>query len=85
MNAAINILLFSATTDFIPKIKIIKRYNIIPIITECNNIINPFSIFDRYTYCVEIIVYYFLKYNFEIPIILFVLDPFPSSWNNLVV
>jgi len=41
--AANNILRFSATIDLCPSIKIIKRYNKIPITTECNNIIRPFS------------------------------------------
>lgn len=44
INDANNILLFSATACFCPNIKIIKTYNNKPIITECNNIIIPFSI-----------------------------------------
>ena len=45
INAANKILLFSATIGLCPSIKIINKYNKIPIIKECKTIVLPCSIY----------------------------------------
>ena len=45
ITAAIKILLSSAMACFCPKIKVIIRYKINPMITECTIMVNPLSIF----------------------------------------